>query len=57
MVMFDLLLNWLPSAEDVAPFLDKFLLLFMRPRSMNIDKSIPNYILVLNQLWICNYLL
>ena len=48
MATVNLLLNWLPSAEDVAPFLDKFLLPFMRRRSMNIDESILNYILVLN---------
>ena len=43
-----MLLNWLPSAADVGPFLDVFLLPFMRRRSLNIDDCIYNYILVSN---------
>ncbi|EFX79172.1 hypothetical protein DAPPUDRAFT_304960 [Daphnia pulex] len=40
-----LLLNWLPTAADVGPFLDVFLLPFMRRRALDIDESIFHYIL------------
>ncbi|KAK4002762.1 hypothetical protein OUZ56_004564 [Daphnia magna] len=40
-----LLLNWLPTAADVGPFLDAFLLPFMRRRALDIDESIFHYIL------------
>ena len=67
MATINLLLNWLPTANDVGPFLDAFLLPFMRRRSMNIDESILHYIQVriamlfiiliqLNNQLLCTYL-
>ena len=44
-----MLLNWLSAATDVGPFMDAFLLPFMRRRSMDIDESVFHYILVINQ--------
>lgn len=41
-----MLLNWLSAATDVGPFMDAFLLPFMRRRAMDIDESVFHYILV-----------
>jgi len=45
-ITINMLLNWLPSASDVGPFMDKFLLPFMHRRYLDVDESVFNYISV-----------